>query len=180
MRVIDITHKLDENVIIYEGDPRFSCETWRSVKDDGYMLSKMRMGTHTGTHVDAPCHFIDGGKTIAEVPLKRFVGKCIVTDDVDSIQPDCSRVIITAKSNGGKLTIQQAQKLLDSKVRLVGTGELSIGNDDVHKLLLANECVILEALNLQDAKVGSYILSAAPLKINADGSPIRACLIEPD
>jgi len=180
MRVIDITHKLDEDVMIYEGDPRFSCETWRCIRDDGYMLSIMRMGTHTGTHVDAPCHFIDGGKTVAELPIKWFVGRCVVIDNVDELEPGISRVLLTERTGGGRLTLQQAQRLLDMRVRLVGTEKLSIGNDQVHRLLLGNECVILEALNMKDVAAGNYILSAAPLKIDADGSPLRACLIEPD
>ena len=177
MRVIDITHKLDENVAIYEGDPRFSMETWSTVQDNGYMLSKLRMGTHPGTHMDAPCHFIEGGKTAAELPIKQFVGKCLVTDNIKMVEPGCHRVILKGK---GRLNLDEAQWLIDHRVHLVGTAALSIGNDQVHKLLLGNECAVLELLDLKDVEKGRYILCAAPLKIEADGSPVRACLIEPD
>ena len=54
MKIIDISQKLDENAPVYEGDPTFSSEVWKNVQDDGFMLSILRMGTHTGTHRDMP------------------------------------------------------------------------------------------------------------------------------
>lgn len=178
MRVKDITMLLDENVPIYEGDPRFSVEPRRSIQDDGYALSKLRMGSHTGTHVDAPCHFIEGGKMVAELPLKIFVGRCLVVEDVEDVPEGMHRVLLSSKKGAGRLTAAQAEKLLKKRVRLIGTEHLSIGDDQVHRLLLGNDCVILEALDLSGVEPGEYLLSAAPLKIEADGSPLRACLIE--
>lgn len=180
MRVIDITLPLDENVAIYEGDPRYASEVWSSIEQDGYMLSKISMGTHTGTHVDAPCHFVRDGKSIRDLSIKRFVGRCVVLSDIDSFEGGYSRVLISSKKGGGRLTEQQAEELLEKRVRLVGTELLSIGNDRVHKILLGGDCLILEALCLEGVLEGEYVLSATPLKIDADGSPLRAVLIEPD
>jgi arylformamidase len=59
----------------------------------------------------------------------------------------------------------------------VGTDSLSIGDDAVHRVLLENDCVIIESLKLEGVPEGKYILYALPLKIDADGSPVRACLI---
>ena len=73
MEIIDISIKLDENTPVYAGDPRFQKEIWRSVDRDQYMLSKLRMGTHTGTHVDAPCHFIEKARAICDLSLRKFV-----------------------------------------------------------------------------------------------------------
>ena len=178
MRVIDITVNLDENVRIYEGDPRFEKKQLTYIEEHGYSISRLSMGTHTGTHVDAPSHFIKDGKSLGEISLRRFVGKCVVVDRFD---PDrmlgYSRVIIKGHC---KLNPEQAGKLIEMGVRLVGTDRLSIGGDDVHKVLLGSECVVLECLKLDEAECGEYILNALPLKIDADGSPIRACLIVMD
>lgn len=180
MKIIDISQKLDENAPVYEGDPTFSSEVWKNVQDDGFMLSILRMGTHTGTHLDAPCHFIPGGKTIAEISPRRCLGKCIVVDDVNAFEGGHSRVLLSSREGGGRIDLAQAQRLIDLKVRLIGTEKLSIGSDQVHRYLLGNECVILEALDLSAAPEGEYILSALPLKIEADGCPVRAVLMVAD
>ena len=140
------------------------------------MLSKVTMGTHTGTHVDAPCHFIKGGKSVYEMPIHMFVGRCAVTDNIDECDLSLRRVLIKGK---GKftLTAQSAKRLADNHVMMVGTEQMSIGDDEVHKILLGAGCAVLEWIDLSKVPAGEYILSAAPLKIDADGSPVRACLI---
>lgn len=180
MKVIDISLKLDENAAIYEGDPRFSSEVWKNVQDDGFMLSTLRMGTHTGTHLDAPCHFVQDAQTVADIPPRRCLGKCVVIDDIDAFSGGYSRVLLSPRKGGGRITLAQAERLIDLKVRLIGTEKLSIGNDQVHRYLLGNDCLILEALDLSAAPEGEYILSALPLKIEADGCPVRAVLMVAD
>lgn len=178
MRVIDITMKLDENTSIYEGDPTFSREVWTSLQHDGYVISKLKMGTHTGTHIDAPCHFIEGGKTAAEIPAGQFIGECKVVNTPEVSGGSCPRVLIRFDTPPRKLSIAQAQRLIDLRVQLVGTNMLSIGSDQVHKLLLANDCIILEGLDLKAVSAGDYFLTAVPLKMDTDGSPVRACLVK--
>lgn len=174
MEIIDISIKLDENTPVYAGDPRFQREVWRSVDRDTYMLSKLRMGTHTGTHVDAPSHYYDEAKSVYELPLRKFVGDCMVLESFADYDGQCERVLLKGNT---KLTPQQAQMLVKNRAILVGTESGSIGDDEVHKILLGNECVILEWLCLKKASAGRYFLAAPPLKIDADGSPVRACLI---
>ncbi len=174
MKLIDITVKLDEDLAVYKGDPHFMLETWRTIENDGYMLSKIRMGTHSGTHIDAPCHFIDGGKSIYELPLHMFVGKCVVAESADDADCSLGKVLIKGKN---ALTEAQARRLVKNHVRLVGTERMSVGTDEVHKILLDAGCVILERIALSRVKPGEYTLSSAPLKIDADGSPVRAYLM---
>lgn len=176
--MIDITLKLDENTAVYEGDPRFYLERWRNIEQDGFMLSRITMGTHTGTHMDAPCHFIEGGKAICDLPLDLFVGECLVTDNINAFTGGYKRVLFSCAKGGGRLTEEQARRLVDLRVCLVGTEMLSIGNDAVHKILLGADCAIIEKLNLRQVRPGTYDLCAAPLKIDADGTPVRAFLIE--
>ena len=175
MEIIDITIKLDENTPIYAGDPRFVKEVWRTVQEDTYMLSKLRMGSHTGTHVDAPCHFINGAKAVYHMPLRKFVGPCKVYDSFEDYDGKAIRVLFKGRT---KLTPEMAAELVKNRVELVGTEAASIGDDETHKILLGTECVALEWLNLAKAEAGEYFLCAQPLKIDADGSPVRACLVK--
>lgn len=145
-------------------------------------MSLIRMGTHAGTHTDAPSHFISGGKSLLEIPLGCFIGACRVAlmDELEDC-PVCEKLIL--KSTPGKearLTSRQAKELIKKGVRLVGTDSLSIGDDSVHRILLENDCVIIELLKMDGVATGKYTLYAMPLKIDADGSPVRACLISGD
>jgi len=175
MRVIDISQKLNEKTVIYEGDPRFRKDVRSTVSDNGYMISALYMGTHTGTHVDAPCHFIEGGRTVSELPVKTFVGPCLVSTDMAHVDVcgKYERVLFKSAYANRKLSLEEAQRLVDARVSLVGTDMLSIGDDKVHRLLLGNGCVILEGLVLSNVEEREYFLSAAPLKMDTDGSHMR-------
>lgn len=180
MQIIDITAELNDRVKMYKNDPRVHLEEVASIESDGYALTKMTMGSHSGTHVDAQSHYVDGGQTVAEIPLGMFIGKCYVVDASDfKVPQNAKRVLV--KGNTEKeatLNARQAQALVDAGVRLIGTDGLSIGSDEVHKILLEERCVVLELLDLSKAAPGQYTLCALPLKVAVDGAPIRACLIE--
>ena len=146
MKVIDITINLNEQTPVYEGDPRFERKQISFIEENGYALSAISMGTHTGTHVDAPSHFLKDGRSLAEISLRRFIGKCIVTDRV------CQETIkgyrrVLLKGMKKKLNAEQATLIAEAGVRVVGTEKQSIGNDEVHKILLGAGCVVLESLN---------------------------------
>ena len=177
MKIIDITIELNEQTPIYEGDPRFQKKQISFLEENGYALSAISMGTHTGTHVDAPSHFLEGGRSLGEISLRRFIGKSIVTDRVtpESVK-GYERVLLRGMKK--KLHAEQAAILVEAGVRVVGTEKQSIGNDEVHKILLGAGCVVLESLKLDQVELKEYFLAAMPLKIDADGSPIRACLID--
>jgi arylformamidase len=177
MKVLDITHELNEDTKVYEGDPHFIKEEIYTIDKDGFALSMLHMGTHLGTHTDAPSHFIPGGKSLADIPLVSYIGECRVLGMEDLDNPGPKILIKSSRSAPARLTFKQANELIQKGVRLVGTNAFSIGDDDVHKILLENDCVILEHLKLEGVAVGNYFLCAFPLKIDADGSPIRACLI---
>ncbi|CDO72613.1 hypothetical protein BN946_scf184985.g32 [Trametes cinnabarina] len=77
---VDLSHTLDENVQVYPGDPTFSCCPVLNIKQDGWNVHNISMGTHTGTHVDAPYHFLAKGARIDDLPLSTFVGNVVVVD----------------------------------------------------------------------------------------------------
>ena len=78
--IIDLSHIVDSSVAIYPGDPEFSSCPHLTLSADGVNVSRISLGSHTGTHVDAPYHFIEDGKKIDEIPLSTFVGPAVVVD----------------------------------------------------------------------------------------------------
>ncbi|KAF9463586.1 putative cyclase [Collybia nuda] len=78
--LLDLSHKLDSNVQIYPGDPAFSCSPFATVSKDGYSVHAVSLGTHTGTHIDAPSHFFADGKTIDQIPLSSLMGPLVKID----------------------------------------------------------------------------------------------------
>lgn len=155
-------------------------EKFFTVDNYGYAVSKMSMGSHSGTHIDAPAHVISGGKTVRDIPLSDLVGECIVVEKSEiKIPKGTKRLIIKGSEEvEARISERHARILVDAGIRIIGTDALSIGNDEVHKILLAEGICILESLKLNRVVPGNYFLCALPLKVDTDGSPIRACLID--
>lgn len=83
MPFIDLTHIISLSSTprtIYPGDPELKIAPHATIPNDGYSVHVLSLGTHTGTHIDAPAHFIEGGRTVDEIPLSQLVGKALVVD----------------------------------------------------------------------------------------------------
>lgn len=78
--IVDLSHPLEPGMQTYPGDPHFHCSPAAEVSRDGYNVQRLQMGSHTGTHVDAPYHFFVDGKKVDELPLDLFVGRAAVLD----------------------------------------------------------------------------------------------------
>lgn len=175
-------------------------------KGDVCNLSSLSMGVHTGTHVDAPLHFIDEGKDIGNLDISRFIGfvnvfelkseKVITADDIehlaikkgDAVFFKTRNSLIPEKEPFNKDYVYfdktAAELLIKRGVRTVGVDYFSIdgfglGEYPVHRLLLSDEIGIIEGLCLKDVGEGKYFFSCLPLKVEgADGAPVRAVLLE--
>lgn len=194
--LIEISLPIRPGMLLWPGDPPFSTETILSVdKGDPFTLSYLRMGSHTGTHIDAPRHFFSKGKGIDEIELYLLLGLCEVWDLslIEGPLEACHlkalakkpppRLLLRTRNSeenllfaGGftehyvGLGLSGAQWLLDQGVRLVGIDYLSIEpyhqkDFATHRLLLEREVVILEGLNLTQVSEGAYELLCLPLKI---------------
>jgi arylformamidase len=192
---------------VYEGDPGVDIQPWSSLaKGDSANVSFLHFGAHTGTHVDAPAHFVEGARKIDALSLEALIGRARVIrvpDELTEIDPDflaaCNldqveRVLFRTRNSGfwnegfrkdfTHLSPEAAQKLVDMGVKLVGIDYLSIekfhsGHHRTHLALLSNDVVIVEGLNLSKIPAGDYELICLPLKIAdgaGDGSPARAIL----
>jgi len=207
MRIYDVTVPIRSGMPIYEGDPGIDIQPWSSlVKGDSANVSFLHFGAHTGTHVDAPAHFIKGARRIDALPLNALMGAARVIrvpDELDEIDLDfigrlvfhsAERVLFHTRNssfwNEGfrkdftHLLPEAAQKLVDLGVKLVGIDYLSIekfhsGHHRTHLTLLSNNVIIVEGLNLSEVPPGDYELICLPLKIAdgaGDGAPARVVL----
>ena len=189
MKIYDISQELFSSRLFPGDKPATYVRASQIAKGDMVNLTKMKLSVHNGTHVDAPCHFIDGGKAIDEMELSKFIGEALVVsasgtlsaDDVHRLMVNRPKKILL-KGNL-ELSVASAKAFLDYDVELIGLESVSIGPVDdpkpVHMVLLGAEIIALEGLNLADVPDGEYFLSALPLKLaGSDGSPCRAVLIE--
>ena len=206
-RFIDITRPMDESLVTWPGrSPPEQRWEKRIAAGDHCNASSWRMSAHTGTHMDAPLHFIDGGATVDQILPDVFIGECAVVDlrstaatTMDETLADRYRgqrrlLIRTHHSDTGNdspyepherlLTPAAASLLLDGGLLLIGTDRLSVDDSQgkdyaLHRLLLGAGCVILEGLLLSDVTPGRFSLMAAPLRLTGmDASPVRALLTE--
>lgn len=190
-RIFDITKEVF-SADVYPGDPVPVVETVLSLEKeepDLCQLSKITLGSHTGTHMDAPKHFILGGKSIDEICLEQCVGKCKVAamhGNVDGaalqkvLEDSPKRLLIKGDII---LMPDAAEQLVRKHVQCIGVEGMTVGSESdletVHKILLNAETVILEALDLSEITEGNYFLTALPLKLGGlDGSPVRAILLK--
>jgi len=196
MKLYDISVTISNDIVTWPGDPKVDIQLAIQIKKgDPCNVSRWQIGAHTGTHCDAPFHFLDDGRGIDEVTLDRFVGPCLVVEvdpkiniekeDLEKIDFKRHKRILfktrnsahwknnnmTFDENFVAVGITGAQYLVDKKIELVGVDYLSVESfhaefeHPVHKKLLRNNVVVLEGLNLSAIKPGEYELLCLPLKI---------------
>lgn len=174
--MIDITQELF-SCAVYPGDTPPSRTLVRSIAGgDGCNLTDFSLCAHNGTHLDAPSHFVAGGRDVDEVDLSRLMGECLVcTCEQARALPDTARLLI----KGECLLDEETAERFAKKYLLVGCEGQSIGDERVHFALLSREVAVLEGLRLDEVREGRYRLLALPMKLGGcDGAPVRAVLCE--
>ena len=203
MKIYDISQEVF-SCAVFPGDPEPQREIMNDMnKGDLYNLTAIHMCAHNGTHVDAPYHFINNGKTIEQVSLEQFVGPCYVAERDGVVTAEDAEHILQKANNAGKqqavadkdaskrilikgnaeVSLEAAEVFAKAKVFLVGNESQTVGPENapmaVHKVLLGADVVLLEGIRLSVVPEGVYLLNAAPLNLaGADGAPCRAILIE--
>jgi len=195
--IIDISLPIGPDTPVWPGDPPVLVEPVTRVEaGDPADVSRLVLGTHTGTHVDPPAHFLPGGVTVDALPLDVFVGPAVVADlsgrgaidagglESHSLPQGTTRVLLKTGAAEGALTAEGARWLVQQGVQLVGADTLSIepstGSYPVHRILLGAGVVIVEGLDLSAVAAGPYQLVCLPLRVaGGDGAPARAVLISP-
>ena len=190
MKIYDISQEIF-SCKVYPGDPAPEKQTLSAMgKGDLYNLTAFSMCAHNGTHIDAPFHFLEDGKTVEQIDLDTFVGDCYVTRHCGNVTASAAAAILE-KAEGvqriliaghATVTVEAAQVFADSGICLLGNESQTVGPENapmqVHKILLGNDVALLEGVVLTGIEEGRYFLSAAPLCLSgADGAPCRAYLI---
>jgi arylformamidase len=208
MRIIDISVLANDKITIWPGNTSPQIRRLSDMKKgDAYNETSLEMNVHTGTHIDAPLHFISKGVSIDKSPLDIFIGpafvaylpkvKEITVKDLGKLSlPKGIKRILFKTSNSllwekkvkkfkkdyVGLTADAASWLVKRGIKLVGMDYLSIAKFGeavaVHKILLGNNVYIIESLNLTGVKPSTYELICLPLKIaDSEAAPVRAVLL---
>jgi arylformamidase len=186
-------------MVTYPGDPAVTLERVVSLEEGGVVnLSRLDFGVHTGTHVDAPLHFISGGPAVETLALETLIGPARVLDLTAADSLDASafdgcelgaRVLLKTRNSELwerddfaedflGLNESGARRLVEEGVRLVGIDYLTIGDEAAHEVLLGAGVIPVEGLDLRGIAAGEYRLVCAPLKlVGSDGAPARVLLI---
>lgn len=206
MKIIDISWPISNGMVTYKDKGDVKVEPTRTFERDGGRESKLTCGIHTGTHVDAPAHFLKEGKTLDQMDLSQLIGKCALVDMThiaekitaqdlkDCDLQDCKIVLFKTKNSNlptaGKfdlnfvyLDVGGAEFLAQKNLTAVGIDSLGIERNqpdhDTHKTLFNSETLIIEGLRLKNVDPGNYNLVCLPLSIiGADGAPARAVLFK--
>jgi len=209
MKVHDVSLPIAETLVSWPGDPTVRISRFSDLeKGDQATVSEICMGVHSGTHIDAPAHFIPGGKTIDKIDPAILVGLALVVDVGDvgvitaevldglAIPSDVKRLLFRTRNsrfwqegttafqkNFVALNKEGAHWLVARRIRLVGVDYLSVAlfEDPVstHTILLAKDIVVVEGLDLSSVPAGFYHFVCLPLKISGcEAAPARALLID--
>jgi len=203
---IDVTVPFRDGMMCFTTDPPCRITShWEIAKGDIVNLSVIDMGSHTGTHIDAPKHFIDEGRTVDELDAKHFIGRAKLFDltgvdtsidlaDVQGLDIEKGDIVLFKTRNSqlmrGQtfeedfvyLTPDAAKWLADRGIVTLGFDFLSIekfGSKDfgAHYAVLGAGIMIIEGLDLTEADAGEYEIIALPMLIaGGNGSPVRVLL----
>jgi arylformamidase len=208
MQTYDISLTISPDMPIWPGQPEVELERVAKLEDGSNSnVSRLGMSVHTGTHVDAPNHFLQDGKGVDRLPLKALTGRAYVlhlplADKITAevlekadIPPRTRRLLFKTRNStlwANKdrnfqtgfvgMTADGAEYLVKRGVKLVGVDYLSVApyqeSRPTHEILLKAGVVIVEGLDLSRVEQGRYTLYCLPLKLaGADGAPARAILV---
>jgi arylformamidase len=209
MAIYDISLPISESLVVWPGDPPISITQVSHLdRGDHATVSRLEMGAHTGTHVDAPAHFVRGGAGVDTLDLDTLVGLALVAEarDADALTADvlaelaiplgAGRVLFRTRNSdlwtrGARefdedfvaITEDGARWLVERGIMLVGVDYLSVApfgaSRPTHEMLLRAGSVVVEGLNLSGIRPGMYQLVCLPLKVvGGDGAPARAILMD--
>lgn len=199
MRIVDLTQTFTDKMPIYPGDPESSLHQVASIDKEGFTDHHIDSVMHVGTHMDAPLHMIENGKTMDQIDPSKFFGKGVLInaqgkDTIDAsllegLTIEEGSIVLIYTGFGVKyrdagyfenypgVTEDFAQRMVELKVKIVGMDIL--GPDQppfpTHKILLSNEILIIENLTNLDQLIGvdNFEVIALPAKYQADAAPVR-------
>jgi arylformamidase len=203
MAVYDVTRKVCDGLMAYPGDP--VAEIY-SQSVDRCMVSEIKMCSHSGTHIDAPRHYLPEGCSVDMIDPFRLIGPVVVVDSgvkcgeiaaecflSELRNENCKRLLIKTGFSYEDKFREDYPYLSEGAARMIAdAGLLSFGIDTPsvdpyggdgqnHRIILSENIPIIELADLSDVKSGSYFMYALPLRLSGlDGSPARVILTDPE
>lgn len=199
MRLIDLTHTFDDSMPGYPGDPASEISFLSSIAEEGYSISTIATGMHTGTHIDGPLHVIEDGIPLSDMPPEKFIGRGVlidargkeaITDDLlagVTLRKNDIVLVFTGCSDSfrdasyyrdyPKVTVGFADALVKAGVNMLGLD--TPGPDGppyaIHRRLLAAEVLIIENLTNLEALLDcpNFEVLALPAKFRTEAAPAR-------
>src|SRR5215813_10942314 len=205
MKIHDVTVPISKDLVVYPGDPPVRIERKSTIGKNGAKanVSRYSFGSHTGTHIDPPAHFIENGITVDKLPLELLMGRARVVEISHPVIDEAALaefdftadVRVLFKTRNSYLWSQKgmatefvyitpgaARSLVENAIKLVGIDYLSVEKmgaeePETHLTLLGAGVIIIEGLDLREVEPGDYDMICLPLKIkDGDGAPARVVL----
>jgi len=207
MPLYDISLTISKDLPVWPGDPAIELEKIAQIdQGDQANVTHISTAVHIGTHVDAPDHFLNNGKTVEDIPLEYLVGPVLVVEidhpeaitsadlaDLE-IPVRIERILFKTRNSNywkaGEKVFQEnfvalspgaAEALVKIGIKVIGIDYLSVAAfsdpGPTHKILLEGDVLIIEGLDLSNVEPGEYRLYCLPIKITgSDGAPARVLL----
>ena len=204
MEIIDLSMRLTEDTPVYPGDPAVRVDVTSTFEEAGFFNTRLTLGAHNGTHIDAEGHMIPGGRMLNEYPLSRFQGRGVLLDVRDGASGldlreaaavsavDAESIVLLRTgisearhepdyySRVPDLTTDLVEWLIAAEVRMVGVDAGSIDAEpfEVHKALLSAGVLIAENLvGLSALASVPFTVWALPLNVEVEASPARVVAV---
>lgn len=206
MKIIDISWPISQNMTQYKDRQLVFVGQTHSLKHDGVHLSTLVLNSHTGTHIDAPCHFLPGTQSLDQVPLSTYVGPCQVIDltglegNITAValanqRIESDKIVLFKTKNSAHgatdafnsnfvcIMADAAAYLVEKKIKAVGLDYPGLEHHqpghETHNAFLGNGIGVIEGLRLAHVAAGNYFFCCLPLALQGvDGAPARAILID--
>ena len=206
MKIIDISWPIHESMTQYKNKEAINIQAAKTFEQDNVRETSVCLSSHTGTHIEAPAHFLRHGITIDKIDLTHCFGRCQVvdmtfaedsiTDEHLSLLPIEHNAIILLKTTNSELhniapfdpnfvylAASGAEYLVEKKVKAVGIDYIGLERSQedhaTHQILMKHNIVIMEGLRLNMVYAGNYILACLPLAlVGVEAAPARAILIQ--
>ncbi|MFD2445969.1 cyclase family protein [Bacillus sp. CGMCC 1.16607] len=202
MKIIDITAPIFEGMPVYKNKPEKQPKI-ETVTNAHVTESRISLDVHTGTHVDAPLHMMNDGKTIETLPIERLVRSCKVFDLTSASEKITKEDIKDLSINQGDFILFKTKNSYDdqfnfefiyvaedaaeylAEIGISGVGIDALGIEraqeghPTHRALMGKDIIIIEGIRLKEVEAGEYFMVAAPLKLQGvDASPARILLLD--
>jgi arylformamidase len=205
-KIIDISWPVSPTMTTYKDRRDVTITPVATWDPDHYRLTAIAMNAHTGTHVDAPSHFLEDGITLEKMPMANFIGACTVFDlshctekitqaDLQGLAIAADSIVVFKTKNSQLaddalfdfnfvyLAADAVQLLVDKQIKALAFDYIGIeraqGAHDSHKNLMRNNIAIIEGVRLGHVEAGDYTLLCLPINLlGADGAPARVVLLQ--